>query len=127
MKQYHSTRPDRPIAVGYEVGDVVVTLANGEVLRNPLSWHPWLQNATPAERAVVEFDADSVYWPGLDEGLDIEGMRRGIRSYAEQSITLSSRQLFELYDALDDDPGAQEILRSNLGLPADWFERRRGA
>ncbi len=126
MKQYHSTRPDRPVAVGYELGDVVVTLANGEVLRNPVSWHPWLQKATAEQRSRVEFDADSLYWPILDEGLDIEGLRRGIHSYAVQSITLSGQQLFELYDALDD-PKAQEVLRSRLGLPADWLEPQHGA
>lgn len=73
-------RPDQPVAVGYESGDVVVTLANGEIVRNPLYWHPWLANATPEQRADVEFDALSVWWPALDEGLDIEGMRQNIPS-----------------------------------------------
>src|SRR5690606_3196916 len=80
MKAKHDLKENRPVAVGYEGGDVVVTLANGEVLRNPLRYHPWLANATPEQRRNVEFDALSVWWPELDEGLDIEGMRRGIPS-----------------------------------------------
>lgn len=80
MKKQRILKEDQPIAVGYEGRDVVVTLANGEVLRNPLRYHPWLANATPEQRRNVAFDALSVWWPDLDEGLDIEGMRRDIPS-----------------------------------------------
>ena len=80
VKRQPILKDDQPVAVGYEGSDVVVTLANGEVLRNPLSDHPWLASATPEQRRNVEFDALSVWWPDLDEGLDIESMRRGIPS-----------------------------------------------
>lgn len=80
MKKQRILKEDQPVAVGYEGRDVVVTLANGEILRNPLDYHPWLANATPEQRRNVVFDPLSVWWPDLDEGLDIEGMRREIPS-----------------------------------------------
>jgi hypothetical protein len=70
---------DRPVAVSF-LGDMVwVTLADGRVIGNPLAWHPWLVQATPEQRTNFELRAFSVDWPDLDEGLDIEGMMRGIR------------------------------------------------
>jgi hypothetical protein len=76
---------DRPVAVAVHSHKVWVTLADGRDISNPLEWHPWLANATPDQQAHVEFDAFSVYWPDLDEGLDIEGMLRGIRPRQPQS------------------------------------------
>jgi hypothetical protein len=70
---------DHPVAVSLHDGKVWVTLADGRDISNPLEWHPWLANATPEQLAQVELDAFSVYWPTLDEGLDVEGMLRGIR------------------------------------------------
>lgn len=78
--RWYRYREDEPVSVGYEADDVVVTLANGEILRTPLKDHPWLQGATLAQRRLVEFDAVSIWWPELDEGLDIEGIRRQIPS-----------------------------------------------
>lgn len=80
MLRNKNTDPQRPVAVEVTADEVIVTLANGDVLRNPLYWHPWLEAATPEQRAHVEFDTFSVDWPDLDEGLDIEGMRQGIPS-----------------------------------------------
>jgi hypothetical protein len=70
---------DRPVSVA--IGDqlVTVTLADGRKIGNPLDWHPWLRDANPEAQALFELQAFSVYWPDLDEGLDIEGMLRGIR------------------------------------------------
>ncbi len=70
---------DRPVAVQIVDGLVTVTLADGRVISNPLDWHPWLANATPAQQAYVEYHAFSIDWPDLDEGLDIQGMLQGIR------------------------------------------------
>lgn len=76
---------DRPIAVDLRDGHVWVTLADGRIIANPLEWHPWLAHATPRQRANVELDAFSVYWPDLDEGLDIQGMLLGIRPKTPES------------------------------------------
>ena len=69
----------RPVEVAFTDHDVVVTLSDGSKVSNPLSWHWWLEQATPEQRANMEFYSDSVDWPDLDEGLDIEGMLRGIK------------------------------------------------
>jgi hypothetical protein len=69
----------RPVAVSFADDDVIVTLSDGTRVSNPLSWHRWLEQATPEQRMNVEFYSDSIDWPDLDEGLDIEGMLRGIR------------------------------------------------
>jgi len=70
---------DRPVAVAFDSGNVIVTLADGRRISNPLEWFPWLERASTEQRNNFELDAFSVYWPDLDEGLDIEGMLRGIR------------------------------------------------
>ncbi len=69
-----------PIEVTFDDKMVWVTLADGRVIGNPLSWHPWLANATPDQRSSMILRVYSVDWPDLDEGLDIEGMLRGIPS-----------------------------------------------
>ncbi len=69
-----------PVAVDFDEKMIWVTLADGRVIGNPLSWHPWLANATPEQRANMILRVYSVDWPDLDEGLDIEGMLRGIPS-----------------------------------------------
>ncbi len=76
---------DRPIKVDIHDDKVWVTLADGRVIANPLDWHPWLAQSTPEQRANVELDAFSVYWPDLDEGLDVQGMLIGIRPIAPQT------------------------------------------
>lgn len=70
---------DKPVAVGFLGGLVWITLADGRVIGNPLAWHPWLAQATPQQRAKFELRAFSIDWPDLDEGLDIEGVIRGVR------------------------------------------------
>jgi hypothetical protein len=77
----------RPVAVTFTDEDVIVTLSDGTKVSNPLSWHWWLEQATPEQRANVEYYSDSVDWPDLDEGLDIEGMLRGIKPKQPRSVT----------------------------------------
>ena len=77
---------DRPVAVSIHDGKVWVTLADGRDISNPLEWHPWLASATLEQFSNFELDAFSVYWSDLDEGLDIEGILRGIRPRASRSI-----------------------------------------
>jgi hypothetical protein len=82
---------DRPVDIVIRDEKVWVTLADGRIIANPLAWHPWLANATVQQREHVELTPFSVYWPDLDEGLDVEGMLRGIRprpaSSAEEAST----------------------------------------
>jgi hypothetical protein len=76
---------DRPIAVKIRDSMVLVTLADGRLIGNPLEWHPWLAQATPEQQANVVLHAFSVDWPDLDEGLDIQGMLMGIRPQIPQT------------------------------------------
>jgi Protein of unknown function (DUF2442) len=72
----------RPVAVEIRGDKVYVALADGRVIGNPLAWHPWLLSATPAQLANVKLYHLSVWWPDLDEGLDIQGMMQGIQPHA---------------------------------------------
>ena len=70
---------DQPVLVKITKDRVSVTLADGRIISNPLEWHGWLKNAAQKQQANYELLPFSIYWPDLDEGLDIEGMLRGIR------------------------------------------------
>ena len=63
---------DRPVIVQIQEGLVTVTLADGRVISNPLDWHLWLANATPAQQAHVELDH-----VGLEVGEQIEAVVAG--------------------------------------------------
>ncbi len=76
----------KPVAVEIRDGKVYVTLADGRVIGNPLEWHPWLHKATQKQLANVKLYYLSVFWPDLDEGLDIEGMMRGVRPRAIHTV-----------------------------------------
>jgi hypothetical protein len=69
----------RPVAVNFADDEVIVTLSDGSKISNPLSWHGWLKQATPEQRAHYILGRESILWPDLDEGLDIEGMFRGVK------------------------------------------------
>ena len=60
--------------------EIIVTLSDGRRISNPLAWHWWLEEARPEQRANFEVYSDSIWWPNLSEGLDVEGMLRGIKS-----------------------------------------------
>ena len=68
-----------PVDVTFTETDVIVTLSDESKISHPLDWHVWLQDATPQQRQHYELYASSVFWPDLDEGLDIEAMLRGIQ------------------------------------------------
>jgi len=62
----------RPADVNIRDGNVYIKLANGRTLSTPLARHPWLAKATTAQRNKYELGYASVWWPDLDDGLDIE-------------------------------------------------------
>ncbi len=69
---------DQVIAVDFEADKVYLRLADGRVVGNPIDWHPWLANATSDQRTNVERYELSVYWPDLDDGLDVAEMMKGM-------------------------------------------------
>ena len=73
-----SEQNDQVVAVDIQNGMVYLRLADGRIIGNPLEWHPWLATATSEQRVNVELYELSVYFPDLDEGLDVEEMVKGI-------------------------------------------------
>ncbi len=69
---------DQDVAVEYQGGIAYLRLADGRVIGNPLDRHPWLAAATPEQRANVELYELSVYFPDLDDGLDVAEMVKGM-------------------------------------------------
>ena len=73
------TKPhDQVVAVEFTDANVYLRLADGRVIGNPLEWHPWLAAAAPEQRAKVEMYELSVYFPDLDDGLDVAEMMKGV-------------------------------------------------
>ncbi len=69
----------RPVSVTVDSEYLWVTLKDGRIIGTPVEWYPWLQGASEPERQHVELLPDGIYWAGLDEGLEIEGMLQGLR------------------------------------------------
>jgi hypothetical protein len=69
----------RPIAVEFSDDKLKVTLEDERVISTPLHWYPWLEEASPEQQRNLELLPDAIYWTDLDEGLEVEGMLRGIR------------------------------------------------
>jgi hypothetical protein len=78
----------RPTAVMIDDGKLWVTLKDGRVIATPLDWYPWLAQATLEQQKNIELLPDGVYWNDLDEGLEVEGMLRGIRPYTPENNAL---------------------------------------
>ena len=76
----------RPVEVTFTDKDVIVTLSDDTRVSNPLSWHWWLDQATPEQRDNFVLGRDSILWTDLDEGLDIEGMLRGVKPKHPHSV-----------------------------------------
>jgi hypothetical protein len=64
---------------GLDIRDdmIWVTLRDKRVIGAPLRWFPWLSTATTKQQTNFELHAFSIYWPDLDDGLDIEALITG--------------------------------------------------
>lgn len=69
---------DTVVRVEFSGDTVYLHLADGRIVGNPLAWHPWLEAASDSQRVNVEYYELSVYWPDLDDGLDVDEMIKGI-------------------------------------------------
>ena len=76
IKIYHFIRP---VAVNVHDNKLWVELEDERVISTPLHWYPWLEEASLEHQQNIELLPDAIYWTDLDEGLEIEGMLRGIR------------------------------------------------
>jgi hypothetical protein len=78
MSNHNQDTNDQVVEIEFQGDKVYLTLADGRVIGNPLDWYPWLASATTEQRANVEMYILSVYWPELDDGLDVAEMLKGI-------------------------------------------------
>jgi hypothetical protein len=64
-------------------GYFTVALHDGRAISTPLVCYPRLHEASPADRALLEWPASGtrIHWPLLDEDLGIAGMLRGNPSF----------------------------------------------
>ncbi len=67
-----------PVEVRFSDENVYVTLSDGRIIGNPLTWYPWLAEATPDQLKNFTLHHQSVSWPELCEELDVESMIKGV-------------------------------------------------
>ncbi len=79
MSKYAIYRFTRPINIWIDDNKLWVTLEDERIISTPLAWYPWLAEATIEQQHTIELLPDAIYWTQLNEGLEIEGMLRGIR------------------------------------------------
>ena len=65
-------RPIQPVAVSCIGQSLIVRLANGHVVFAPLADFRSLADATPEQLAHYEVSPLSIYWPDLDDGIDVD-------------------------------------------------------
>jgi hypothetical protein len=61
-----------PLSVSVFSGRVWVTLDDQRVIGLPLQSFPWLQDATPDQQRNYQVSPISIYWPDLEDGIDLE-------------------------------------------------------
>ncbi len=64
--------PGRPVAVDVTAGHVWVTFHDGRKVGLPVHRFQWLDQAPPEQQRNCQLSEIDLYWPDLDEGLDIE-------------------------------------------------------
>jgi len=69
--------PNQPVAVNIDDHMIWVSLADGRVIGNPVSWYPTLQQADPTAYEQIELDTSRVHWPALDLTLSVSQMLHG--------------------------------------------------
>ena len=61
-----------PVAVNILFDKVWVTLDDQRVIGLPLAAFPWLAKATPEQQRNYQASPISIYWPDLEDGIDME-------------------------------------------------------
>ena len=70
-------RQAQPLEAMVDEDTLTVELSDGRTLSVPLVWFPRLLYGTPHERSHIEYFADTLYWPLLDEHIGIETLLLG--------------------------------------------------
>ena len=69
----------RPEIHAVEVSEtqLIVALDDRREIKVPLDWYPRLVQGTAAERHHFEIQGNAIYWPELDEDIDVRGILLG--------------------------------------------------
>ena len=78
----------QPVEVVIDEDFLTVHLSDGRIISNLLEWFTWLANATSEQRQNYTLSAYSIDWDDLDNGVDVEGMLRGIKPRTPENLTL---------------------------------------
>jgi hypothetical protein len=79
-------RQAQPVEAMVDEDTLTVELSDGRTLSVPLVWFPRLLYGTPHERSHIEYFADTLYWPLLDEHIGVETLLLLIPE-SERSLT----------------------------------------
>jgi uncharacterized protein DUF2442 len=80
----------RPVAIKIADSKLWVTLEDERVISTPLHWYSWLAEASSEQQNRYELLPDAIYWTDLNEGLEVEGMLRGIRPSSTEHKKLAT-------------------------------------
>ena len=78
MSNENHDKLDSPVYAYVSPERLFVRLKSGVEISTPLWWYPRLFNASLAERQDMEYMADGIHWPKVDEDLSIRGMLAGV-------------------------------------------------
>ena len=68
---------DRPVALDIRDDMLWVTLKDRRVIGMPINFFSWLDKAAPEQQRHFELYPLSIYWPDLDDGIDIHALITG--------------------------------------------------
>lgn len=79
LERDHGIFAPRNDAVGVEFEDhmLKVMTRDGRVIQVPLDWFPWLESASDAQRDDYRIYNTSIFWPQLDEGIEMQTILLG--------------------------------------------------
>ena len=69
--------PCPPVAAECDDLYLIVTLADGRLLRTPLWWYPRLSSATARQRSQLQLSPLGIHWLEIDEDISVASMLRG--------------------------------------------------
>ena len=72
--------PCPPVAAECDDLHLIVTLADGRLLRTPLWWYPRLSGATARQRSQLQLSPLGIHWPEIDEDISVASMLRGAKA-----------------------------------------------
>jgi excisionase family DNA binding protein len=68
---------EKPVRAEVHDGMLWVALEDQRMIAVPITWYPVLAQATTQQQRNVEFSAEGLHWPDIDEDISVRGMMRG--------------------------------------------------